>query len=415
MHELQLDGLPGPLLIHGGLATGNLASQGNAGGIARPRAAARACLAKMRTVLELGMPQAVLPPLARPDADFLAACGYDTLATAPPALQRVACSTAYQWTANAATVAPGTDTEDGRTRLLTANLAANLHRAIEPVGRAAQLRRFLPGLSTLPPMPAHPDLGDEGAANHTRLVGPHGTAHLFVHGASTHGRFRPRQSALASISAARLLRLRPQLPVFAIQAPAAVDAGAFHNDVVMVGAGDRILMHAQAWEDPDTVLAQLTSRCGPLRTVRVTDAELTLEEAIGCYLFNSQLLATPHGWVLVAPAECAAGRAAAVTRRLIDIGFVSRVVLVDVRESMRGGGGPACLRLRLTLTDAELAAIDPAIRLTPERITRLEAWVDRHYRDVLSPDDLADPRLAQEAAAALAAWDNLWNHGGGGS
>ena len=406
MHELQLDGLPGPLLIHGGLAAGNLASQGNAGGVARPRAAARACLAKMRTVLALGLPQAFLPPLTRPDTDFLAACGYDSLAEAPPELRRVACSTAYQWTANAATVAPGADTSDGVTRLLTANLAANLHRAIEPDGRAAQLRRFLPGLDILSPLPGHPDLGDEGAANHTRLEGPRGVAHLFVHGARTHGRFRPRQTVVASASAARLLHLRPELVVFAAQAQAAVDAGAFHNDVVMVGAGERILMHAQAWENPGAVLTQLIARCGHLQVASITDDELTLEEAISSYLFNSQLLATPHGWVLVAPAECGAGRAAAVTRRLVDTGFVTRVVLVDVRESMRGGGGPACLRLRVPLTDAELAAIHPAIRLTPERITRLEAWVDRHYRDTLSSDDLADPQLPQEAAAALAAWEN---------
>ena len=407
MHELQLDGLPGPLLIHGGLAAGNLASQGNAGGVARPRAAARACLAKMRTVLELGMPQAFLPPLARPDMDFLTACGYAALAEAPPALQRVACSTAYQWTANAATVAPGADTSDGVTRLLTANLAANLHRAIEPHGRAAQLRRFLPGLDIVPPLPGHPELGDEGAANHTRLEGPRGVAHLFVHGATTHGRFRPRQTALASASAARRLHLRPELVVFATQAPAAVDAGAFHNDVVMVGAGDRILMHAQAWENPDAVLAQLTARCGPLQVASIAHAELTLAEAVSSYLFNSQLLATPHGWVLVAPAECGEGRAAAVTRRLVDDGFVTRVVLVDVRESMRGGGGPACLRLRVPLTDAELAAIDPAIRLTPERITRLEAWVDQHYRETVSLTDLADPQLPHEAAAALQAWEQL--------
>ena len=405
MHELQLDGLPGPLLIHGGLATGNLASQGNAGGIAKPRAAARACLAKMRTVLELGLPQAFLPPLARPDTDFLAACGYSSLAAAPPELRRVACSTAYQWTANAATVAPGADTDDGMTRLLTANLAANLHRAIEPAGRGAQLRRFLPGLTTLSPLPTHPELGDEGAANHTRLVGPRGVAHLFVHGATTHGRFRPRQTALASASAARLLHLRPGLVVFAEQNPAAVDAGAFHNDVVMVGAGDRILMHAQAWNNSDAVLAQLTARCGTLQIACISAAELSLEEAVGCYLFNSQLLATPHGWVLVAPAECADGRAATVTRRLVDAGFVTRVVLVDVGESMRGGGGPACLRLRVPLTEAELATIHPAIRLTSERITRLEAWVDRHYRETLTLHDLADPQLPQEAAAALRAWE----------
>jgi len=60
--ELQLDGLVGPTHHFGGLSVGNLASMRHAGWQSRPRQAALQGLAKMRQVLALGVPQAVLPP-----------------------------------------------------------------------------------------------------------------------------------------------------------------------------------------------------------------------------------------------------------------------------------------------------------------------------------------------------------------
>ena len=53
------------------------------------------------------------------------------------------------------------------------------------------------------------------------------------------------------------------------------------------------------------------------------------------------------------------------------------------------------------LTDAELAATNPSMRLTPELHDRLTAWAKRHYRDELRTADLADPDLLTESPAAL--------------
>lgn len=409
MLELQLDGLPGPTLMHGGLAQGNLASQANAHATSRPRAGARACLAKMRTVMQLGIPQAFLPPLARPDIDFLQACGY-TAQNAPFELLSSASSTAFQWTANAGTVAPASDTRDGIGRIVPANLSALLHRSLETNGRQAQLARYLP-FSVTAPLPSHSRLGDEGAANHTRVVGPSGVCHLFVYGrdgeAAATTRFVPRQTLAASRAVARLLQIPDERCLFVQQLPQAIDAGAFHNDVVMVGSGDTLLLHAQAWVDQAAALVDLQRRCGPLRIREIAGDELTLAQAVSCYLFNSQMLETVNGWVLVAPAECADGQAATITQRLLNEGFVQRVVLVDVRESMRGGGGPACLRLRLPVTERELTSIRGGIVLNAARITQLESWVDVHYRSTLTIADLADPALADESTRALTALHQL--------
>jgi succinylarginine dihydrolase len=74
---------------------------------------------------------------------------------------------------------------------------------------------------------------------------------------------------------------------------------------------------------------------------------------------------------------------------------------VDVRQSMRNGGGPACLRLRVVLNDAELTATNPAQRIDDSLVARLNDWADRRYRDQLSVADLADPDLVTEVRAAL--------------
>ncbi|MDB5172217.1 MAG: N-succinylarginine dihydrolase, partial [Phycisphaerales bacterium] len=80
---------------------------------------------------------------------------------------------------------------------------------------------------------------------------------------------------------------------------------------------------------------------------------------------------------------------------------VKSVHFVDVRHSMRNGGGPACLRLRVVLTEAQIAAVAPGVFLTDMLYAALVAWVTRHYREHLHADDLADPRLIDEGRAAL--------------
>jgi len=416
-HELQIDGLPGPTTIHGGLSSGNLASQANAGAPAHPRAAARQCLAKMRQVMALGIPQAFLPPLARPDLTLLRSLGFtgsdaqvaERCAQDEPQWLRISASSAFMWTANCATVIPAADASDGRSHLVMANLSAMPHRAQEAASREPMLRRMLgacPELEIHPALPGIPGLGDEGAANHHRAVGPQGACHLLVHGrslatpaAQLPKLYPARQYREAAQAVARLGQAR--VVVHARQTPRAIDAGAFHNDVVMVGCGERLLVHEHALEGQAGILTQLDAACGPLLVREISEQELSLAQAVRSYLFNSQLLATAHGTVLLAPIESSEGPARAVIDRLVADGFLARAEFVDLRESMMGGGGPACLRLRVTLNDAQLAAVAPGFLLTPQRLHQLEQWVDRHYRHQLSLADLRDPLLLEESRRAL--------------
>ena len=145
--------------------------------------------------------------------------------------------------------------------------------------------------------------------------------------------------------------------------------------------------------------------------VQVSRAELTVAEAVSTYLFNSQLLALhPGSMMLVCPSEVREHeRARAVVDRIVgDPGNpVSGVMYLDVRESMRNGGGPACLRLRVPMDEAARASVHPGFMLTPERAAWLRGWIERHYPDALHPQDLGDPSLlrrSRDALDALTTW-----------
>ncbi len=431
VQELQLDGLVGPTHHFGGLSFGNQASMTYAGWHSRPRQAALQGLAKMRQVLELGVPQAVLPPLERPDLVFLrqAGCrGSDAAvlrqaAQHEPYLLRLAMSSAFMWAANAATVIPSQDSIDQRCHVVVANLVATPHRTLEGPVRTAMLRVLFPDPSLIvvhDPLPVNPALSDEGAANHWRLT-PHpatGGWHLFVYGRAADApretlpqMFPARQSREASQAVARTGRLPAERALFVQQQPRAIDAGAFHNDVVMVGDCHHLLIHEDGLAQQEDVLQTLQQRVPSLRVYQVPRRDLTLEQAVKSYLFNSQLLQTAQGCVLLAPVESSSGPAFHITQRLLDSGFVEQVLFQDLGQSMAGGGGPACLRLRLPLTARELQSLTPGVRMQETILRQLEAWVEQHYREQLEPADLADPQLMRESQEALDALTQLLDLG----
>jgi len=80
---------------------------------------------------------------------------------------------------------------------------------------------------------------------------------------------------------------------------------------------------------------------------------------------------------------------------------IQTLEVFSLQESMANGGGPACLRLRVVLNEAELAAVNPAVMMNDRLFTTLNAWVDRWYRDRLTLADLADPLLLREGRDAL--------------
>ena len=425
MTEVNFDGLPGPTHNYSGLARGNLASERHRSLVSNPRAAALQGLAKMKALADRGYAQALLPPHDRPDVAALRGLGFagsdaQVLARASreaPQWLAACSSAAAMWVANAATVSPSADTADGRVHLTPANLASHFHRALEAPVTTRVLRAIFADSSLFAvhdPLPAALEFSDEGAANHTRFepAPDRPGIEFFVHGrvgydASLPGpvRFAARQTREAGEAVARRHGLAPERTLHARQNPAAIDAGVFHNDVIAVGSGAVLFCHERAYVDQEAVLARLAELVGPAFTpIVVSERELSLERTVATYLFNSQLLARPDGgMLLVAPAECSDdGAVAALLARLVSERSAIREVLsFDLKQSMQNGGGPACLRLRVALTRAERDAIRARVWLDEALYAELVAWVQRHYRDRLAPEDLGDPALLDEGRRAL--------------
>ena len=428
-HEVNFDGLVGPTHNYAGLSHGNLASQRSKQTVSNPRAAALEGLRKMKVLADLGVKQAVLPPHERPDVNALRRLGFsgtdaDVLWRARQTdrvLLASCCSASAMWTANAATVSPSSDTADGRVHLTPANLTHQAHRALEPATTATVLRAIFADpehFAHHAPLPSAAAFGDEGAANHVRLAPTHGEPglELFVYGRRAFdprgpapARFPARQTREASEAVARLHSLDPARVVVAQQNPVAIDRGVFHNDVISLANEGLFLYHEEAFADGDRVVAELATRFSSLGgsellIVRAGSEEMPLPDAVESYLFNSQLVTlADRTMVLVAPEECAESESAKrfIDRLLAAETPVRRAHFVSVRQSMCNGGGPACLRLRVVLTEGELASVLPQVMLTCDLYTTLNDWVVRHYRDRLTVDDLADPALLDEGRTAL--------------
>ena len=403
--EINFDGLIGPSHNYAGLSLGNLAATRHAGQTSSPRAAALQGLAKMRANMEAGLAQGFLLPLPRPNEALLEALAVDE--TADDALGAAAWSASSMWTANAATVSPAPDTADGRCHLTPANLVTMIHRAQEWPDTAAQLAIAFADdahFALHPPVP--PTFGDEGAANHMRFCERHGEpgVEVFVYGRPG-GRFPARQHEQASRAVARLHGLDPERTVFIEQNPAAIEAGAFHNDVVAVANEQLLFAHAEAFADRQAAYDAIRAAFPTLQVVEVPAEAVSLDEAIATYLFNSQLVTLPDGSMeLVAPTEADTPAVRAWMGSAVGGNHpIARVRFVDVRQSMSNGGGPACLRLRVV---ADPATVDPRFLLDEAKAVRIAKVIDEHWPEHIAPQDIGDPALAaavRDARLALLA------------
>ncbi|MCA1827062.1 MAG: N-succinylarginine dihydrolase [Myxococcales bacterium] len=424
--EYNFDGLVGPTHNYAGLSPGNVASLSHAGQPANPRAAALQGLEKMRFVASLGVGQALLPPHERPSLRTLRRLGFrgsDEEIIVQAArdhelgdhLLRISSSAAAMWTANAATSVPASDAADGKLHLIPANLTAMFHRSLEEETTTLVLRAIFADRDRFEvhdALPGASHFADEGAANHTRLFVPGKPAvHLFAWGRRAFGggaepvRFPARQTREASHALARLGQVAAAQALFPQQHPAGIDAGAFHTDVVAVGNGNVLLLHERAFMDVEGLLNALRTLLGPkLVSYLATEAELPIKAAVAAYPFNSQLLTLPdRTMTIVAPAESREDpHAHAFLKRVADSGGPVRSVhYLDLRQSMRNGGGPACLRQRIVLSGEDRSAIKARVFWDGDLGEELAGWVRRHYRDRLVASDLADPQLARDGFAAL--------------
>lgn len=429
--EWQFDGLVGPTHNYAGLSYGNVASGKNAGAVSNPRAAALQGVAKMAFVRGLGVPQSFIPPQYRPIIPELQRIGFeggtervlDRAYRDAPHLLAAIYSSSYMWAANAATVSPSADSADGKVHFTPANLLTNLHRSLEPKHTHAMLRHIFADPACFQvhaPLASAAMMSDEGAANHMRSVGhSHGNRGLqiFVYGTQGAGvginpeKFPARQHRAAYEAVARLHQLDPEHTLFVQQNPAVIDQGVFHNDVIAMNTTRLMIAHEAAFLDAQNFISALEQKMAgtDFHYISISENELPVADAVKSYFFNSQVLQLPEGEiVIVAPTESQENKkASAAFDRLAASNAVSAVHYLDVRESMRNGGGPACLRLRVVLTEREAAAVKQDVVLTEEKQKQLNDWIAKHYRDRLAFEDLRDPYFIRELNEAYAALEPI--------
>jgi succinylarginine dihydrolase len=438
--EVNFDGLVGPTHNYSGLSLGNVASMQSKGDVSNPKEAALQGLEKMRFLAGLGVKQAVLPPQERPHIPTLNRLGFTGTVEAvlknvkesAPWLLNNCCSASSMWAANAATVSPSVDSVDTHVHFTPANLSFELHRSIEAETTSRLLKAIFPNpvyFQHHQPLQEGYLFSDEGAANHTRFCrdynGP--GVQLFVWGRTisnpyvpTPRNFPARYSLEAAQAIARLHQLYPKQVVFAQQNPQAIDLGVFHNDVIAVGNRNFFFYHELAYIDSAAVIKELQEKvratCDTeLFLTEVAESRVSLQEAVKSYLFNSQVVSLPDGSMhLIAPKECE-GYPNIVS--LLDEmredadNPIRRIHFVNLLQSMKNGGGPACLRLRVVLNENELRETNPGVFMNDTLYTSLVSWVNRFYRDQLSEKDLADPKLQRENQEALDTLTQILNLG----
>lgn len=426
-YEINFDGLVGPTHHYAGLSFGNEASTKNRSNFSNPKLAAKQGLLKMKALADMGLKQAVLAPQERPHVPTLRKLGFrgddhaiieQAMRTSPELLSALS-SASCMWTANAATVSPSADSADGRVHFTAANLNNKFHRSIEHETTSQILTAifknedYFTHHSALPPVAL---FGDEGAANHNRLGGAYDqkSVQVFVYGQQFLGNhigpkhYPARQSLEASEAVARLHQLDPKHSVFVQQNPDVIDQGVFHNDVIAVSNQQVLFHHQHAFLNQASALQDIRTKMADLNeefiSIEVPENRVSVEDAVATYLFNSQILTRPDGkMTIVVPEESRQNPAVwGYLNDMIQMGTpIDEIRVFDLRESMRNGGGPACLRLRVAVNEAELNAINPYVFMNDTLFNRLNHWVDQHYRDQLAQRDLTDPALLIESRTAL--------------
>lgn len=436
LRELNIDGLIGPTHHFGGLGVGNKASEESQHQASNPRAAALEGLHKMQLVSSLGITQLYLPPPARPAWGWLENLGFTgdrreilaRCAEASPILLSAAYSSAFMWTANAATMSAATDTMDACTHLKVANLSANLHRSIESEERYQQLRSLfanVPRVSVQPALLGCAPLRDEGAANVMRLCSPSGSegCYVFVYGSDDgpndlqQARRRPpRQCMLASQLVAQSLQIASDRCIFVQQTPEAIDAGVFHNDVIATSHENLLLYHEQAFVDGVAFINQLHEQFSKrtnesLLAIQIQASELSLAEAVSTYLFNSQIVTQSDGsWRMICPSACQVSESVQsfLARLQRAVPRLKQIDYVHLQQSMANGGGPACLRLRVILDEEQIRQLPKSSIVTEDAAHRLQSIIESEYPTHVTMSDLMRLDFASHAEHIANQIANVW-------
>jgi succinylarginine dihydrolase len=414
--EINFDGLIGPTHNYAGLSQGNLASQKHLNKTSNPKAAALQGLDKMRLIMDQGIPQGFFLPHERPHLKTLRALGFsgtdeDIINRATkqnPLLLKNVYSASSMWAANAATFSPSIDSYDQNIHITPANLNTMFHRSIEHEFTKTQLELMFGGVAIVhDPIENISGYGDEGAANHLRVSEQHLKSgfQIFVYGSSAfevHQGMITRQAEEISKAVSIMHQLDPDRVLFLKQNEQAINAGSFHNDIVSLANEEVFIFHQEAFADRvelERILHHLKDHVKGFHPIEILSEDISLDDLVSSYLLNSQLITVKNNEMMMLLPEEVQNHSNCM-RWLDEIKSsspIKHIEFVDIRQSMMNGGGPACLRFKITVNNDEFNQINEKFLLTPKKLMDLRALVTKHYRDKLNPADLLDNNLVQES------------------
>ena len=414
--EINFDGLIGPTHNYAGLSQGNLASQKHLNKTSNPKAAALQGLDKMRLIMDQGIPQGFFLPHERPHLKTLRALGFrgtdediiNRAAKQNPLLLKNVYSASSMWAANAATFSPSIDSYDQNIHITPANLNTMFHRSIEHEFTQAQLELMFGGVAIVhDPIENISGYGDEGAANHLRVSEQHLKSgfQIFVYGSSAfevHQGMITRQAEEISKAVSIMHQLDPDRVLFLKQNEQAINAGSFHNDIVSLANEEVFIFHQEAFADRvelERILHHLKDHVKGFHPIEILSEDISLDDLVSSYLLNSQLITVKNNEMMMLLPEEVQNHSNCI-RWLEEIKSsspIKHIEFVDIRQSMMNGGGPACLRFKITVNNDEFNQINEKFLLTPKKLMDLRALVTKHYRDKLNPADLLDNNLVQES------------------
>ena len=414
--EINFDGLIGPTHNYAGLSQGNLASQKHLNKTSNPKAAALQGLDKMRLIMDQGIPQGFFLPHERPHLKTLRALGFsgtdeDIINRATkqnPLLLKNVYSASSMWAANAATFSPSIDSYDQNIHITPANLNTMFHRSIEHEFTKTQLELMFGGVAIVhDPIENISGYGDEGAANHLRVSEQHLKSgfQIFVYGSSAfevHQGMITRQAEEISKAVSIMHQLDPDRVLFLKQNEQAINAGSFHNDIVSLANEEVFIFHQEAFADRvelERILHHLKDHVKGFHPIEILSEDISLDDLVSSYLLNSQLITVKNNEMMMLLPEEVQNHSNCMQwlEEIKSSSPIKHIEFVDIRQSMMNGGGPACLRFKITVNNDEFNQINEKFLLTPKKLMDLRALVTKHYRDKLNPADLLDNNLVQES------------------
>ena len=197
-------------------------------------------------------------------------------------------------------------------------------------------------------------------------------------------------------------QLDPDRVLFLKQNEQAINAGSFHNDIVSLANEEVFIFHQEAFADRvelERILHHLKDHVKGFHPIEILSEDISLDDLVSSYLLNSQLITIKNNEMMMLLPEEVQNHSNCM-RWLEEIKSsspIKHIEFVDIRQSMMNGGGPACLRFKITVNNDEFNQINEKFLLTPKKLMDLRALVTKHYRDKLNPADLLDNNLVQES------------------